>query len=261
MFLEEIMARMGVGTAALTLKLSQTRYFHGDRIEGILVLEGGAVEQHIARLRVMLTEYHPAGKNSYWETVSRIDVTAAIVIAPHQVQEYAFELPIPDTAHITTGDYAANSTKVTAEADIIRAVNPSIQVDVQIVPDPEIMALDAAMSALGFTATHQLFTEPMNRSLKAVQKTYIAPASLQDQITDVTLQVHQGEGKVCGRLILNHREIHLTDYVKAVGGADKEKLPLEIPSKQLLGDQGISTAVALLQQMLTQALRATGIKN
>lgn len=254
MSLEEMMARIGVGTAMLTLKLPHTRFFHGDKIEGTLLLEGGAVEQHIERLLVMVSEYHAAGKNSHWITVNRIAVTAAIVIAPHQAQEYAFQLPVPDTAHITTGDYTANSTRIVAEADILWAVNPSVQVDVEITPDPEILALDTAMSALGFTPTRQLFSEPMNRSLNAVQRTYLAPAALQDRITDATLQVHKGEGKVRGRLVLNHREIHLADYIKAIVGGDKEKLPLEIPSEQLLGDQGIALATTLLQQMLTHAL-------
>ncbi|MCW3095679.1 MAG: sporulation protein [Chthonomonadaceae bacterium] len=260
MFLEEFMARIGVGTATLTLKLQKTQFFHGDTIEGSLILEGGAVEQHVERFLVMLSEYHAAGKNSYWKTVTTVDVTEAVLIAPHQVQEYAFQLPVPDVAHITTSDYAANSTRIVAEADILWAVNPSVSVDVQITPDPEILVLDAAMNALGFTTTHQLFSEPMNPSLKAVQKTYIAPSSLQDQITDATLQVHNGEGKLSGRLILNHRELHLADYVKAIVGGDKEKLPLEIPSEQLLGEQGLTLATAILQQMLDQALHGIDSK-
>jgi len=254
MSLEGLMARIGVGTATLKLLLSQTHFFHGDNIAGTLVLEGGSVEQHIEKIFVMLLEYQPAGKNSYWRTVSRAEVTGAHVVGPHQVQEYSFQLPVPEMAHITTSDFTANSTRIVAEADILGAVNPSGGVDVQITPDPEIMVLDAAMSALGFTTAYKLFSESMNRSLKAVQKTYIAPPSLQDQITDATLQVHSGEGKLCGRLILNHREIHFADYFKAIIGGDKEKLPLEIPSDQLLGDQGVAVATAMLQKMLSQAL-------
>jgi sporulation-control protein spo0M len=255
MFIEELMARIGVGTAVLTLKIQQTRFSHGDSIEGTLVLEGGAVEQHIERLFVKFLEYQQAGKNSYWETVEKITVAEAILVAPHQVQEYAFRLPVPDTAHITTSDYTSNSTMIAAEADILWAINSSANVDVQITPDPEILVLDAAMGALGFTSTHKFFSEPLNRTLRAVQRTYIAPASLQDQISDATLQVHNEEGQVCGRLVLNHREIHLNDYIKAIFGLDKAKLPLKISSEQLLGDQGMTIATTLLQQMLTQALQ------
>ncbi|MCW3053998.1 MAG: sporulation protein [Chthonomonadales bacterium] len=254
MSIEGLMARIGVGTAILKLKLQQTHFFHGDSIAGTLVLEGGSVEQHIERMFVMLLEYQPAGKNSYWKTVNSVEVTAALQVAPHQMQEFPFQLPVPEMAHITTSDFTANSTRIVAEADILGAVNPSGGIDVQITPDPEILVLDAAMSALGFTTAYKLFSEPMNRSLKAVQKTYIAPASLQDQITDATLQVHSSEGKLCGRLILNHREVHFADYFKAIIGGDKEKLPLEIPSEQLLGDQGVAVATAMLHKMLTQAL-------
>jgi sporulation-control protein spo0M len=254
MSIAELMARIGVGTATLTLRLPKTHFFHGDVIAGTLVLEGGAVEQHVERFHVMLSEHHPAGKNSYWQTVTRLDVTNAVVIAPHQVQEYPFQLTVPTSTHITMSDYTANSTRLVAEADIHWAVNPAVAVDVQIIPDPEIMALDAAMSALGFTTTHELFSEPLNRSIKAVQKTYSAPPSLQDQITDVTVQVHTEAGMLRGRLILNHREVHLRDYLKAIVGSDKERLPLEIPSAQLLGDQGVAAAAAILQQILTQAL-------
>jgi sporulation-control protein spo0M len=257
MSIDGLMARIGVGTATLKLTLRQTQFFHGDSIEGTLVLEGGAVEQHVARTLVMLSEYHPAGKNSYWKSMNTVEVTGAILIAPHQAQEYAFQLPVPEIAHITTSDYTANSTRIVAEADILWAVNPSVAVDVQITPDPEILVLDAAMSALGFTTANTLFSEPMNSSLKAVQKTYIAPALLQDRITDATLQVHHGEGKICGRLILNHRENQIADYIKAIVGGDKEKLTLDIPSEQLLGEQGINIATALLQQMLTEALRSS----
>jgi len=254
MSLEWLMARFGVGTATLKLQLPQTHFFHGDSIEGTLILEGGNVEQYIERIFVTLLEYHPAGKNSYWKIVNSAEVTGALLVAPHQVQEYPFQLLVPELAHITTSDYTANSTRVEAEADILGAVNPSGSIDVQITPDPEIMALDEAMSALGFTTAYKLFSEPLNRSLKAVQKTYIAPASLQDEITDATLQVHSEEGMLRGRLILNHREVHFADYLKAIVGGDKEKLPLEIPSVQLLGDEGVAVATAMLRQMLTQAL-------
>lgn len=239
----------------LTLKLPQTRFSHGGTIAGTLVLEGGVVEQHIERLFVKFLEYHPAGKNSYWETVEKVVVAEDILVAPHQVQEYAFRLPVPDTAHITTSDYTRNSTVIAAEADILWAINPSANIDVQITPDTEILVLDAAMSALGFTATHKFFSEPFNRTLRAVQRTYTAPDSLQDHITDATLQVHSEVGKVSGRLVLNHREIHLADYIKALVGPDKEKLPLEIASEQLLGEQGLAVATTLLQQMLTHALQ------
>ena len=254
MSLEGLMARIGVGTATLKLQLQQTHFLHGDSIEGTLVLEGGGVEQHIERICVLLLEYQPAGKNSYWKTVNSVEVTAAFQIAPHNVQKFPFQLTVPEMAHITTSDFTANSTRIVAEADILGAVNPSCGIDVQITPDPEILVLDAAMRALGFTTAYRLFSEPINRSLQAVQKTYTAPASLQDQITDATLQVHSGEGMLYGRLILNHREVHLADYLKAIVGGDKERLPLEIPTAQLLGEQGIAVATAILQKMLAQAL-------
>ncbi len=254
MLIEKLMASIGVGTATLSLTLQKTSFFHGNMLEGTLLLTGGAVEQHIEQLLVRLSEHHAAGKDSYWKTLCEVVAAKAVHIAPHQTQEFTFQLPVPDAAEITNSDLMTSSTRVVAEADVLWAVNPLATFDVQITPDPEILVLDAAMSALGFTATRELFSEPMNKTLKAVQKTYIAPSSLSDRISGATLQVHNGEGKLSGRLVLNHRENHLADYIRAVVNGDKERLPLELPSEHVLGEQGLALATAHLKLMLNQAL-------
>lgn len=257
MFLEKFRVSIGVGMAVLILKLHKTCFLRGDTIEGTLTLEGGSLEQHIKRLFVTLSEYHDAGKNSHWETLDRVTAAEAILIAAHQAHEYTFRLTIPYTARITTSDHTPNSTQVVAEADILWSVNPSANFDIQITPDPEILVLDTALGVLGFTAVNEFFSSPVDRTLGAVQRTYTVRASLQDQITDVTLKVHVAEGQCCGILLLNHREIHPVDYLKAVVGADKEQVPFEILSEHLLGGQGLTFATTLLQQLLAATLKVT----
>jgi hypothetical protein len=264
MLMDVLMARIGVGTATLTLKLKTDTFPRASTIDGILTLEGGTVEQPIARLIVKLMEYRQAGKSSHWVQLNQSEVVEDISIAPQEMQKYTFQLPVPASTRLTTNAaFLNNTTRVVAEADILWAVNPRTQVDVHITPEPEILILDSAMRRLGFTSPIQAFETPLSVFLFSfpedafngtVQKTYSAPSSLQEQITHATLQLHIEQGWVQGRLLLNRREIHLTDYWKAMTGGDKEEFPIEVSCERLRNKEGLATAVTIVREILDRTL-------
>lgn len=260
--IDEWLARVGVGAAVLTMQLESDTFSRGTVIEGTLTLEGGAVEQHIEQLLVRLSEYHQAGKSSHWEELGKGEVIGAITIAPGEVQQYPFAMPVPARTRMTTqAGFYDKSTQITADADILWAINPRAQMYVTIAPEPEFMLLDTAMRRLGFASPTQRFDSIItpalfqsNEFIGKVQKTYTAPTTLQQQITDATLLLYIEDGHVCGSLLLNHREERLADYLKAMVGGDKEVFPLQIPRGQLQGPQSLETATAIIQEMLEQTL-------
>jgi hypothetical protein len=261
--IDEFMARIGVGAAMLTLKLEAGAFPRGGVIEGILTLEGGAVEQRIERLLVKLHEYRQSGKSSYWAQLNEIEIAKDVTIGPHQVQTFLVQLPVPAATHLTTNNagFHDSTTKVVAEADILWAVNPHTSIHVKIIPEPEILILDTTMAYLGFTSPvqsfvtlPQLFPSQADKLTGKVQKTYTAPSDLQEQITHATLRLYLEESWVRGSLFLNHREHRLADYLKAMVGGDEEEFPIDIPCEHLQDPQDIATAVSILQEILNRAL-------
>lgn len=260
--INEFMACIGVGAATLTLELKRDTFSRGSAVEGTLTLEGGTVEQHIERLIVSLQEYRQGGKNSYWVPLNQIAIAQNITITPQEMQQFTFQLPIPASTHLTTSiGFQEKTTLVAAEADILWAVNPRTGISVQITPEPEILVMDIAMGHLGFTEMRdtfeerpQLFPSLTNASGNILQKTYVAPPAIEEQITHATLQLGVEYGWVRGRLLLNRTEIHLADYLKAMVGGDKEEFSIDIPSERLQNPQGPATAVTIIQEMLNRAL-------
>ena len=255
------MSRGGVrathSKATLILKVDSTNAPQGEEIVGVALLTGGAVPQQKRRLVIQLKELHQTGDSSEWKTISEVVVAVNFDISPGQTREFAFRLPVPSKARLSSSN---SGTQVTVDTNLRLIGRAGACVNVKVTPPPEIMALDAALQQLGFAPKQYNFAPvvpflpPRASHIRLVTKFYHAPPALSEQTTGITLQLALDAKHAVGQLILNHPKSNLQDILRAAMGENKQIFPVEIPRSLLIGKTGELEARTVLRNLLNQAL-------
>ncbi len=235
--IEQLLASVGVGAATLTLQVDSAVCPRGGEIEGRLALEGGDVEQRIESLTVRLIERYSQGKGTAEKVRDQQIVSKRFLYDPCVKTTVSFRFRLPDDARLTRKT-SADGWRVAAEADILWAINPRANVDLEVVPHHEVTAVQLALERLGFARTSVYLEFALPESPDTIVRYYKAPPHLREQIDGASLHLRVLEDYVHGRLILNRRQHSVGERLLAMVGADREEHELMIVRQDLLNAEG-----------------------
>ncbi|MBY6272501.1 sporulation protein [Caldibacillus debilis] len=150
-FVNKLLASVGIGSATVDTKIFRSELVPGEKVEGIVQIRGGNVEQQIDSIYLSLYTTYELKKDDRRVReqiqIGRYRLTQSLVIRPNEGKEIPFSFELPLDTPLTIG-----KTKVWVRTglDIKNAVDPADRDYISIVPTPLTGAIFHSLSQLGF---------------------------------------------------------------------------------------------------------------
>ena len=153
---KKLFARVGIGAAKVDAVLDTDHFSPGGRVEGEILISGGAVEQEVAAITLkLMTVAKEEGEDMDFESghaIAEYRVTDAFTLQPGDEKQMPFAFDLHPETPITVLDVANNRCKVWLETalDIEMAMDPTDRDYLNIHPSPVMAHFIAAMEDNGF---------------------------------------------------------------------------------------------------------------
>ncbi|MGE5702977.1 MAG: sporulation protein [Clostridia bacterium] len=129
---KKIMAKFGIGAASVDLRLDRDGFRLGEEVTGTIHIEGGAVEQSISQLSVLLVLKAQVKGQSVSRTVATIPVLKSFTVGPKPfVQEVPFRYLLPHDLAISSPSIGYHLQTV---LDVELAVDPTDLDRIEVLP-------------------------------------------------------------------------------------------------------------------------------
>lgn len=234
---KKMMAKIGIGSAKVDLVLHGNEFALGEKIEGELVIEGGAVEQSINKIEVDFVLSVCTKKQEYKQVVTRIPVANSFIIKSSEKRVLPFHFELPE-------DLLVSSQMITysfvTNLDIAAGMDKLDHDNIRVNPPVRLQHVIAAMEQLGFREKYD------SRSFDGyTQEFEFSPISFfRDQVEEVEFIVALEDNQI--RLLL---EVDLYSF-----GRDEVEIKKEITlSNELLAN--VSQVANYLEEILKEMVQ------
>ncbi|HZH62969.1 MAG TPA: sporulation protein [Metabacillus sp.] len=180
-FFNKILASVGVGSAKVDAKLSDSNIIVGDKVEGIIEVKGGNIEQSIDEIYLTINtnyEKEEDDKVAHKQAViATVKLNEPFVVMPGETKTIPFTFQLPLDTPLTLG-----STKVWLQTgvDIKGAIDPTDRDMVNIHPHHLVEKTLTALKELGFTlrkVKNEAASYKVRKRLPFVQEFEFIPTS------------------------------------------------------------------------------------
>ncbi|MHA0040816.1 sporulation protein [Deinococcus sp. PEB2-63] len=146
-FLKKMMAAIGVGGARVDAQVHTPAVRIGDSVTGVLVVQGGNLDQRIERVNLGLATRYKSDDSYVSHQLSKFQVIPTFDLRAGERREFPFSIPVePGTPLSLPGTQLWLAT----DMDIAGAVDPGDQDHLQILPSREMEVLFQGAQRLGF---------------------------------------------------------------------------------------------------------------
>jgi sporulation-control protein len=150
-FFNKILATIGIGSASVDTKLSQSSIKTGEDVEGIIEIKGGNIDQNIEEIYLTInTNYEKEEDDKVIHKqaiISTIKLNEPFVIMPEETKTIPFKLQIPIDTPISVG---SSKVWIQTGVDIKGAIDPTDRDMVNILPNDMVEETIKLFSQLGF---------------------------------------------------------------------------------------------------------------
>lgn len=150
-FVNKLLASVGIGSAKVDTKLYRNQLVPGERVEGVVQIKGGNIQQNIDSIYLALSTTYDRKSDDHRITVQteigRYRLTQSLVLQPNEVKEIPFSFELPLDTPITIGK---TQVWVQTGLDIKNAVDPEDRDYISIVPSRLVEAFFRSLNELGF---------------------------------------------------------------------------------------------------------------
>jgi len=258
------MAKFGLGAATVDLRLDRPSFRLGETMTGVVLVQGGAVEQRISELRVLLMMKTFINGQEVTRPVESIPVFQDFTVPPKPYrQEIPFSYPIPGGLAVSTPSlhYFLHT-----RLDVEMAMDPTDLDPVQILPPQRVEKVMSALQRLDFrqkpdsgklTPYGQSFSffpgKPMSTPVRELEVTFVeTPAELRLLVElDVTMpgqitrgREYQAEIAIPNKLLAEKSEEEVAHFLQekiescAAQPQSVPYSPLPVSQQQVDGHHG-----------------------
>lgn len=148
---KKLLSSVGIGAAKVDTKLYKTNYTVGEKLEGVVTIQGGQVEQEIDSIYLsLLCQYEDKiddKKITRTAVIEKLELLQAFTIGVNEAKEIPFSFLIPNSTPATLG-----KTKVWIQTglDIKMAADPQDRDYIKVNPHPLVEEFLNAVKRLGF---------------------------------------------------------------------------------------------------------------
>ncbi|MBB5235253.1 sporulation protein [Deinococcus budaensis] len=208
-FLKRMMVAAGVGGARVDAQVHNPAVRVGEVLPGVVVVQGGSLEQRIERLNLGLATRYKADDHSVTHTLFTRPVVSAFSIGAGERREFPFQLPIPQGTPLTL---PGTAVWLVTDADIAGAADPGDTDPLQILPSPEMEAVIGAAQRLGFRLAG---SEVESRHGRVVQELSFRPPAGQYRLTELEMMLFPATGGLDVVLEVDRRATGLASLLTA----------------------------------------------
>ncbi|MGN1385385.1 MAG: sporulation protein [Bacillus sp. (in: firmicutes)] len=148
---KKLLSSVGIGAAKVDTQLSKTNFIVGEKLEGIVLIQGGQVDQEIDSIYLSLfTEFEDEiddKKITRTAVIEKFELLHAFTIAANEKKEIPFSFMIP---YVTPATLGKTNVWVQTGLDIKMAVDPQDRDYIKINPHPLVTEFLQAVENLGF---------------------------------------------------------------------------------------------------------------
>lgn len=148
---KKLLSSVGVGAAKVDTKLYKTSYTVGEKLEGVVMIQGGQVEQEIDNIYLsLLSQYEDEvddTKIMRTAVIEKFELLQAFTIGVNEQKEVPFSFQIPYSTPATLGK---TNVWIQTGLDIKMAVDPQDRDYIKIKPHPLVEDFLHAVERLGF---------------------------------------------------------------------------------------------------------------
>ena len=180
-FFNKVFASIGIGSASVDTKLEKDTVMPGEKVNGVVEIKGGNVEQ---RIDVILLSLHTTyikeiDDKKYPKTalIEQFRLNEPFTIQPKETKQIPFSFQLPIDTPISLG---RTKIWVTTGLDIKNAVDPTDKDYLKVLPSPLTEAVVNAVTDLGFRLREVDCEEApyrLRRRLPFVQEFEFVPVS------------------------------------------------------------------------------------
>ncbi|MBZ9714614.1 sporulation protein [Deinococcus multiflagellatus] len=146
-FLKRMMAAVGVGGAKVDAQVHNPTVRIGESVSGVVVVQGGGVEQRIERINLGLATMYKADDTYVHHQLSKVPVIPGFDLRAGERREFPFSIPVAPGTPLTL---SGTRVWLATDADIAGAADPGDQDQLQVLPSREMEVLFQAAQQLGF---------------------------------------------------------------------------------------------------------------
>lgn len=147
----KVLGSIGIGSAKVDARLEKTTYRAGEVVKGVIVVQGGKIEQEINAIDmavvVPVEKEIDDKKFTTKEKIITSTVADGFVINPNEVKEIPFSFNLPTQTPITAG---ATEVWIATDLDISLAMDPKDEDRITVLPTETVEAALKALDNLGF---------------------------------------------------------------------------------------------------------------
>lgn len=180
-FFNKMFASVGIGSAKVDTQLERDVVAPGDEVRGVVVIQGGNLEQSIDSIYLTLntTYIKERDDKKYTQTgqVDKFKLTEPFTIRPNERREIPISFRLPSDVPLTIG---RTKVWVATGLDIKNAVDPTDKDFVRVVPNRLMESVLNAVQGLGFRLREADCEEAphrLRRRLPFVQEFEFVPVS------------------------------------------------------------------------------------
>lgn len=251
-FFDKIKVAVGIGGAKIELRLDgEPVYDQGDTISGILVLQGGKIEQKLTNLTIEVVQvirysdieehveedafgntrsHIHEHDHERQETIHTLELDGGRLIEPEEEKEYPFEIDLPPDVAITDPD---THWKLVANVDIPGAIDPMDIVKFEVLPSASIQAVNEVMtSEFGFDVDGF-----GNGDEERVWVEYIPTGRMKRLFDSVEISFYEDGENLNLEILLDLQERSFSDVLSSMVGGDGKMMLLHIPMDSIWPDE------------------------
>ncbi|MFK7692031.1 sporulation protein [Paenibacillus sp. HJGM_3] len=149
-FFNRMLASIGIGNAKVDTRLEKSEFIPGEDVNGVVHIQGGAVEQEIGSIYIMImTQYireRDDRKYTHNYELARIRISNQLKLSPNENLEIPFTFTLPLDTPVTIGRVPV---WLRTGLDVEMAVDPSDEDSIRVHPHPDVAVVLEAASQLG----------------------------------------------------------------------------------------------------------------
>jgi sporulation-control protein len=179
-FFNQMLASIGIGSAKVDTRLSRASVRVGEKLDGVIHIQGGNAQQDISSIYLgLMTQYLKAQGDSTVRvntTVEKWQISSPRTVHPGERVEVPFSVQIPLNAPVSLGRALI---WLQTGLDIDNAIDPGDKDSFQVMPHPYMEAVLGAVKGMGFRFKESTceYSPRLGRGLPFVQEIEFYPGA------------------------------------------------------------------------------------
>jgi len=257
-FFKRLGASLGIGAATVETVLQSNQYRPGEKVQGVIYIKGGSVDQEIDDIELHLLTRYAVEKDDqriYQNAkIASYRVVNSFTIRPNEKRELPFSFTLPLDTPITFGH---TTVWLNTELDIEDGVDKEDNDYIQVLPHSFTAIVLEAVQSLGFRL-HEADCEHapyFRRRLPFVQEFEFVPSSAKyrNRLDEVEVVCHVEPHGIEVALEIDRKARGITGWLEEKYGMDERLVRVYLSNQEM--QQGSAYVARKLQDIIDRHSR------